>query len=150
MRDFINIGPVPYEEPCAQVGAPEYQQQACQECTRFIDLLRRTVGEEPENAHLEIKSNPHDFGTYYEVVCYFDDDDEEAAKYAYRCESETPSQWDAPLPADQELIRVYDPCIEAAAEHGIPDYNLQAAIMVEIAADIEDHVCDTVEGQAVR
>ena len=150
MRDHITIGPVPCEEPCAQVGTPDYQQQACQECTRFIDLLRRTVGEEPENAHLEIKSNPHDFGTYYEVVCYFDDDDEEATNYAYRCESEIPSQWDAPLPADQEPTRVYNPCIETAAEQGIPDYNSQVTIMVEIAADIEDHVCDTVESQAVR
>ena len=60
MRDYINIGSAPYEEPCAQVGAPDYQRQAGQECTRFIDLLHRTVGEEPENAHLAIKSNPHD------------------------------------------------------------------------------------------
>ena len=150
MKDFINIGPVPYEEPCAQVGSPDYQRQARQECTRFINLLRRTLGEEPENAHLEIKSNPHDFGTYYEVVCQFDDDDEEAAKYAYRCESEAHSQWDDPLPADQQPTRVCDSRIEAAGEQRIPDYNSQAAIMVEIAADIEDHVCDTVEGQAVR
>ena len=110
----------------------------------------RTVGEEPENAHLAIKSNPHDFGTYYEVVCHFDDDDEEAAKYAYRCESEAPSQWDDPPPTDQQPTRVCDSCIETAAEQGIPDYKSQAAIMVEIAADIEDHVCDTVESQAVR
>ena len=150
MRDHITIGPVPCEEPCAQVGAPDYQQQARQECTRFINLLRRTLGEEPENAHLAIKSNPHDFGTYYEVVCHFDDDDEEAAKYAYRCESEAPSQWDDPPPTDQQPTRVCDSCIETAAEQGIPDYKSQAAIMVEIAADIEDHVCDTVESQAVR
>ena len=52
------------------------------------------IGEEPEGTRLTIKANPHDFGTYYEVVCYFDDEDEEAARYAFRCEAEAPDEWD--------------------------------------------------------
>jgi len=94
MRDYIDIGSSPAEEDCAQVGTPDYQQRARAECTRFIELIRRTLGEEPGSAHLAIKSNPHDFGTYYEVVCYFDDNDEEGMKYAFRCEAEAPVRWD--------------------------------------------------------
>ena len=41
-----------------------------------------------------IKSFNHDFGMYYEVVCLFDTDDEEAAHYAYRCEDELPATWE--------------------------------------------------------
>ena len=38
MKDYIVIGPVPCNEDCAQVGQDGYQEQAVEECTRFIDL----------------------------------------------------------------------------------------------------------------
>ncbi|MDO8637597.1 MAG: hypothetical protein Q7R34_15420 [Dehalococcoidia bacterium] len=57
-------------------------------------MIRKKLGPEPEGASLGIKSNPHDFGTYYEVLCYYDDENEEAAAYAYRCESESPTHWE--------------------------------------------------------
>jgi hypothetical protein len=47
MKDYINIGPVPCEEDCAQVGREGYREQAVKECTRFIKLLRKTFGDEP-------------------------------------------------------------------------------------------------------
>ncbi len=28
MRDFIDIGPTPAEEPCAQLGTPGYEKKA--------------------------------------------------------------------------------------------------------------------------
>ena len=93
MRDYVDIGPSPAEEPCAQLGVPGYEKKAREECTRFIDLIRRTLGEEPGSAHLAIKGSSHDFGYYYSVVCYFDDRDEAAAGYAYRCEDEAPTEW---------------------------------------------------------
>ena len=95
-RDYIDIGSSPAYEECAQVGSPDYAQRAREECNQFIDLIRRVMGPEPEGARLAVKSNPHDFGTYYEVVCYFDTDNEEASNYAYRCEGEAPSTWDDP------------------------------------------------------
>jgi hypothetical protein len=95
-RDYIDIGPSPADEECAQVGSPDYAQRAREECNRFIDLIRQVMGPEPEGARLAVKSNPHDFGAYYEVVCYYDTDNEEASKYAYRCEGEAPSTWDDP------------------------------------------------------
>jgi hypothetical protein len=94
MRDYITIGPVPAEESCQQVGTPSYDPQAARaECRRFIEAILKVVGPEPEQANLHIKSNPHDFGTYLEVVCYFDVDDKEATEYAYRCESDAPTTW---------------------------------------------------------
>jgi len=93
-RDYMHIGPTPADEPCQQVGTPDYDPiKARQECNRFIAAIRQTLGPEPEGAHLSIKSNSHDFGTYLEVVINYDTDDEEATKYAYRCESDAPTTW---------------------------------------------------------
>jgi hypothetical protein len=41
MMDYVNIGPVPCDEDCAQVGRKGYREQAVEECTRFIKLLRK-------------------------------------------------------------------------------------------------------------
>ena len=59
-----------------------------------VALIRVKLGPEPVGAQLAIKSNPHDFGPYLEVVCHFDDQDEEAGAYAYKCESDGPRTWD--------------------------------------------------------
>jgi hypothetical protein len=94
MRDFINIGCTPLDEDCAQVGSKNYLPRAMNECGKFIHLLQKTFGPEPEGARLAIKSFPHDFGTYHEVVCWFDDDLPESVKYAYKLEAETPATWE--------------------------------------------------------
>lgn len=94
MDDEIYLGPVPGEENCEQLG-PHYDgTRARQECRAYIALLRRALGEEPEGARLVVKSNPHDFGTYLEVVCRYDSASGKALKYALKCESEGPREWD--------------------------------------------------------
>ncbi|MDP3779320.1 MAG: hypothetical protein Q8R30_04735 [bacterium] len=92
MRDYFCIGSAPWDEPCAQVGEPDYRANALKECNRFIRLLRKTFGPEPEGATLCIKSFSHDFGTYYEVVCYFSD--AAGRKYAQQCEDDVPPTWE--------------------------------------------------------
>jgi hypothetical protein len=94
MRDFLSIGSSPWDEDCVQVGQPDYHKKAREECMRFIELLRKTFGPEPEGAHLAIKSFPHDFGDYLEVVCYYETENAEAVAYALRCEGETPATWE--------------------------------------------------------
>lgn len=94
MRDYINIGPVPPEEECAQVGSFDYNLKARKECERYIEVIRKKLGREPEGARLVTKSFPHDFGSYMEVVCYFDDKNRQSMNYAYACESDGPSTWD--------------------------------------------------------
>jgi hypothetical protein len=95
MRDYIEIGCVPADEDCEQVGMPTYDgRRARLECETFRDQLRRQFGDEPEGATLRVKSNPHDFGNYLEVACYFDTDSEEAVAYAFKCEGEAWTEWD--------------------------------------------------------
>jgi len=94
MRDFITIGSAPCDEDCAQVGSPNYRKRALAECLRFIQLIRDTLGSEPEGAELRIKSFDHDFGTYVEVVCWFDTEKQESVDYAFRCESDAPATWE--------------------------------------------------------
>jgi len=94
MRDYINIGPAPAEEDCAQVGQDNFYERARAEGRAFINLIRRTLGDEPDGALLKLKGFPHDFGTYYEVVCYYEEDNRAAFEYALRCEAEAPYRWD--------------------------------------------------------
>lgn len=94
MKDTIEIGSSPCDEDCVQVGADSYELLAREECNRFIELIRKKLGPEPEGARLFVKSNPHDFGTYLEVACRFDDENEAATRYAYRCEAEAPATWE--------------------------------------------------------
>ena len=92
MRDWVDIGATPCEEDCQSVP---YQDSALarRECLAFIEAIRKAHGHEPTGARLAIKSNPHDFGTYYEVVCYFNDEHEAAVEYAFKCENDAPRTW---------------------------------------------------------
>lgn len=91
---YLELGPTPAEEPCQAVGMPSYHaEKAMDECKRYIDALRITLGPEPPNGRYSVRSNPHDFGTYYEVAIHYKDDDEESASYAFRAESEGPAEW---------------------------------------------------------
>ncbi len=94
MCDFFTIGPTPRDESCVYVGEPDYDEKALAECRRFIKLLRQTFGTEPDGARLRVKSFPHDFGTYCEVVCHFNSDVPASVAYAMRCENEAPATWE--------------------------------------------------------
>ena len=100
LRDYIPIGSTPAGEDCAQVGTDNYAALARKECRAFIGQIIRALGSPPAGARLFIKSNPHDFGTYYEVACEYerrDDEEEEeneSENYAFRCESDAPETWD--------------------------------------------------------
>jgi len=95
MKDYIELCSVPVEEPCAMIGADDYPKRARLECRAFIDQLERTFpGAIAAGVYFRTRSNPHDFGTYYEVAVYFDDDDEEQAEWAYCIEENLPTHWD--------------------------------------------------------
>ena len=90
----MSIGSAPSDEDCVSVNPRgDYHEAMRAECRRFLELIRKKLGEEPPGARLAVKGNPHDFGTYYDVVCYFDDADEEARRYALRCEADSPRTW---------------------------------------------------------
>jgi hypothetical protein len=95
MNDDLYIGSAPAEEDCAQVGTVDYSQRARRECRALVEQLRRAFGPEPPGCRLYTKQNLHDFGTYLSVNCSFDPESQSAIEYAYRCEAELPSEWDA-------------------------------------------------------
>lgn len=86
MFDEISVGCTPASEDCAQVGSDGYYERAMKECRAYINQLRRVYGEEPDGAKLKIKAFPHDYGSYHEVVCRFNENNEDAAEYAYKLE----------------------------------------------------------------
>lgn len=95
MRDCVYIGSTPCDEPCQQVGMPSYDASlARKEIRAFINQLRRHFGPEPDGAELRAKTESHEFGSYTEVVCYYDYDKPESVEYAFKCESESPANWD--------------------------------------------------------
>lgn len=93
MKDYIDIGPTPVNEDCEQLGPNYNPVQARKECKIYIAQLKRVYGEPPFGASYKIQSNPHDFGVYYEVVCVYDDNEDEAREYAYKVE-EGCEEWD--------------------------------------------------------
>lgn len=93
--DRLEIASVPVDENCAQVGVmDDYRQLALRECAVFKRQLTRVFGEPPTGARLVTISNPHDFGTYFEVAVEFDTNNTKAVNYAYKLEAETPARWD--------------------------------------------------------
>ena len=95
MKDYLSISPSPVSESCAQVGTPDYAEQSQKECQAFKHQLERAFPNPPDGCYFAVKSFPHDFGMYREVVCYFDDESEESVKYAFNIENNTPENWDA-------------------------------------------------------
>lgn len=118
-RETLTLGPTPASEACEQLGAHYDPANARAECRAFIGQLIRVFGEPPDGARLVVVSNPHDFGAYLEVGVRFDGDDQRAAEYAYRLESEAPGEWDEAARAELGLGRSWK---DWAMD---PDANLQ-------------------------
>ena len=104
MRESLYIGSAPYGEDCAQVGADDYRAKARAECQAFRAQLIRMFGEPPAGCSLVIKSNPHDFGSYLSVTAVFSGDDDEAVRYAFRCEAAGPQEWDDEARRELHLV----------------------------------------------
>jgi hypothetical protein len=104
MLDYISIGSTPSGETCAQVGSEDYDNRSRKECRAFVNQLRRVFGEEVCSAQLKIKSFPHDFGSYREVICYFSDTDDDGMEYAFKLENECPEYWDEQAKEELQLV----------------------------------------------
>jgi hypothetical protein len=105
IRDYLAVGSAPADEECAQVGEPDYGNRARRECRAYIAQLRREFGREPEGASLVTRFFPNDFGTYLEVVCYFDEQYPESVEYARRLECESPANWDTQAAVELGIVR---------------------------------------------
>lgn len=92
-RRYVELGSSPAEEPCAQVGTPDYAARAASEMSRYRELLRTKLGPEPEGAALGVRWESHDFGRYGELVCYYSPVYPDSVAYAFACESHGPATW---------------------------------------------------------
>ena len=109
MRDYYEIGATPIDEPCASVGEPDYSRRARMECRALINQLYRQLPEDASGCiELRIKAHGHDFGTYYEVVAYFDDEDEHAESLAMQAGDELPYTWDDEARAELTAAGYYE------------------------------------------
>jgi hypothetical protein len=95
--EYLEIGPTPWEEECEQVGTPTYnKQRAHDECEAYAKQLKRLF----PDGDFRVRTNRHDFGSYFEVAGYWDDSDDDdygnnrAREAAYEAESNSPAKWD--------------------------------------------------------
>ena len=91
MRDFVNLASVPIEEDCISVEpSGVYVDSMKKECNVFKHQLMRMF----PTVSFRVKSFPHDFGVYSEVVACYDDINEEMMEEAWSVQDELPSHWD--------------------------------------------------------
>jgi hypothetical protein len=102
MRDYIYIGSAPADAPVAQLGFPDFERLQSVEIAHYLRMLR----EKFPLPDFRVKREHHEFGSYREVVAYFDDEDEAQVEQAYEAECYF-DKWD-----DQALE-----AIRAASKH---------------------------------
>jgi len=92
MKNSVYLGEVPAEEDCMDFTA--YPNAAKHECRVLIGQIARQIGPPPLGARLVLKSNPHDYGNYPSVECEYDEENQNAAAYAFYAEECYPAYWD--------------------------------------------------------
>ena len=97
---YIELGPVPAEESCAQVGQPDFPERSRRECLVFRRMLQRLFPV-PDGLQVQYvtRSHQHDYGTYREVAVGYSGNGTPAGAsaaedFAFAVERGTPSQWD--------------------------------------------------------
>lgn len=103
--EYLELSSAPYEEECVQVSSKiDYLQAQRAECYIFKRMLERQFPP-PQGAYFSVKPNQHDFGTYYEVVVKYEN--EEGENFAYDMEENIPAKWDdealAEIAANEEI-----------------------------------------------
>lgn len=90
-EEYLNIGSSPSEENCVQVGSENYRDMSRLECRLFKEQLQ----EQFPDGDFRIKSFPHDFGTYHEVVAYYtaEDEDDPRMQAAFAAEDDAWPKW---------------------------------------------------------
>lgn len=94
----IEIGATPCNEPCAQVGEPDYANTAKIECHRFLRQMQRQFPipkSLSEEISYVVKRQPYEDGFYFEVAIKFNRDSPKAQAFALAVERESPAHWDA-------------------------------------------------------
>ena len=95
MREYLELGPVPCDEKCEQVGPDcDYRRMSAESREYANQLYRMFPGAEDANCSFGVKSFSHDFGSYYETVVKYYPDDEKSVEFAFNVENNLPAEWD--------------------------------------------------------
>lgn len=93
--EYIELGPTPSSESCQHLGPTYDAIKAKKERQVYIDQLERQFEKERETGIVfRSKSFPHDFGTYWEVCVFYNENDEEMTNAAFHVENNSPEFWD--------------------------------------------------------
>lgn len=96
MSNYLNIGSTPCEEDCFPAGHPKaYAETLC---------YKRQLKREFPAGIFRVKSFPHDFGSYHEVVAMLDGD-QDSQQAAWDAEADASPTWDDESLQDLKLIR---------------------------------------------
>lgn len=101
MRTYINIGSTPVDEDCL----PNTHQNARKE----VDLYRQQLEKEFPEGTFKVKAFPHDFGTYWEVVAYYDEDceaDDAEMQAAFDAEGSASPTWMPEFASQAVALRI--------------------------------------------
>jgi hypothetical protein len=93
-KDYLELGEVPYDEKCAQVGVYGYTKVATMEVAAFTNQLRRLL---KANNKPEMDIRPkweHGREASVSVVVYFDDENQDQIEVAYWLDENMPDKWD--------------------------------------------------------
>ena len=94
--DYIELGPVPAGEPCAQIGTDNYLAKSLRECKVYQRMLERLCPIPPGlPVAFVVRSHAHDFGPYREVSVRFCGGNQAAVDFAHHVDANAPDQWDA-------------------------------------------------------
>lgn len=98
----IELGPVPAEESCAQVGRDDYNERSRRECAVYIRQLQR-VFNFPDATILKFvrRGFPHELGRYHEVVAVMTAEGAEVFD-----EDRLPHAWDHVARAELTWLRL--------------------------------------------
>lgn len=92
-RNFLELSCVPLEEDCAKLGEENYDEDAQIQCNKYVSLLQRIFPDFTKfDVVFKVKANPHDFGTYYEVVAEYEEGSV-GESYALYVEHYLPLKW---------------------------------------------------------
>ena len=94
MTDYLTLSSVPYAEPCAQVGSDNYTRDSIIESRAYINQLQRMFPTDC-GCSFRVKSFPHDFGSYREVVVIYNPEVQLQCNYAAMVDDSAPENWDA-------------------------------------------------------
>ena len=98
--EYLYLGPIPCEEDAVQISQYYDTSEMVKQVRQFIAMLQERFPNPPDQAFLAIKrEGMHDYGTYFEAVIKYNDDDRDATEYAFFVEANLPARWD-----DKEVL----------------------------------------------